>query len=104
MITRRTFGKLALGSIPVAASWSKIDSTIHGVHIGVSGYSFQHSSLDEAIVMMKTIGLGATEIWFRHIEPKTTREELRAWRLSVPMEQHRKTGTKYDDAGTYKLA
>lgn len=104
MMTRRTFGKLALGSIPAAASWAKIDSTIHGVRIGVSGYSFQHSSLDEAIAMMKTIGLGATEVWFRHIEPKTTREELRAWRLSVPLEEFRKIGKKYDDAGIDKIA
>ena len=49
MISRRTFGKLALASLPAAAAWGKIDSTIHGVRIGVSGYSFQHSSLDEAI-------------------------------------------------------
>jgi sugar phosphate isomerase/epimerase len=104
MITRRTLGRLALGSIAAAPSWAKIDSTIHGVRIGVSGYSFQHASLDEAIAMMKTIGLGATEVWFRHIEPKTSREELRAWRLSVPMEEFRKIGKKYDDAGIDKIA
>ena len=91
MISRRTFGRLALGSIPLPSAWAKIDSTIHGVRIGVSGYSFQHSSIDEAIAIMKTIGLGATEVWFRHIEPKTTREELRAWRLSVPLENSAKS-------------
>ena len=79
MMTRRKFAKLAFASLPIASAWGKIDSTIHGVQIGVSGYSFQHSSLDEAIRMMQAIGLGATEVWFRHIEPKTTREELRAW-------------------------
>ena len=104
MISRRTFGKLALGSIPLVSAAARIDSTIHGVRIGVSGYSFQYSSLDEAIAIMKTIGLGATEVWFRHIEPKTTREELRAWRLSVPLEEFRKIGKKYDDAGIDKIA
>ena len=49
MISRRKFGKLALASLPLASAWGKIDSTIHGVRIGVSGYSFQYSSLDEAI-------------------------------------------------------
>ena len=104
MISRRTFGKLALGSLPLATSWAKIDSTVHGVRIGVSGYSFQHCSLDMAIDTMKSIGLGATEVWFRHIEPKVAREELRAWRLSVPLDEFRKIGRKYDDAGIDKIA
>jgi sugar phosphate isomerase/epimerase len=104
MMTRRKFAKLAFASLPIASAWGKIDSTIHGVQIGVSGYSFQHSSLDEAIRMMQAIGLGATEVWFRHIEPKTTREELRAWRLSVDLEEFRKIGKKYDDAGIEKIA
>jgi sugar phosphate isomerase/epimerase len=104
MISRRKFGKLALASFPLASAWGKIDSTIHGVRIGVSGYSFQYSSLDEAIRMMQAIGLGSTEVWFRHIEPKTTREELRAWRLSVDLEEFRKIGKKYDDAGIDKIA
>lgn len=104
MISRRTFGKLALGSLPLAPAWAKIDSTVHGVRIGVSGYSFQNFSLDTAIEIMKTIGLGNTEVWFRHIEPKTTREELRAWRLSVPMDEFREIGKKYDDAGIEKVA
>ena len=45
MISRRTFGKVALGCVPLVPSRVKIDSTINGVRIGVSGYSFQHSSL-----------------------------------------------------------
>jgi hypothetical protein len=109
MISRRTFGKLAFGSVPCigqsqTAPEAKIDSTIHGVRIGVSGYSFQNSSLDTAIEIMKSIGLGSTEVWFRHIEPKTTRDELRAWRLSVPLDEFRKIGRKYDDAGIEMVA
>lgn len=104
MISRRTFGKLALAVVPAAPSWGKIDSTIHGVRIGISGYSFQHASLQEAIQIMKAVGLGATEVWFRHIEPKTTREELRGWRLNVPLDEFRKIGKEYDDAGIDKIA
>jgi sugar phosphate isomerase/epimerase len=104
MISRRTFEKLALASLAPAAARAKIDSTVHGVCIGVSGYSFQSLPLDGAIKAMKSIGLGATEVWFRHIEPKTSREELRAWRLSVPLDQFRRIGKLYDDGGIDKIA
>ena len=53
---------------------------------------------------MKTVGLGATEVWFRRIEPRCTREELRAWRLSVPLEEFQKIGKKYDEGGIDKIA
>ena len=104
MISRRTFGKLAFAGLPLAAARAKIDSTVHGVRIGVSGYSFQSLPLDDAIEAMKSIGLGATEVWFRHIEPKTSREELRAWRLSVPLDEFRRIGRLYDDTGIEKIA
>jgi len=104
MISRRTFGKLALASMPLAASCAKNDSTVHGVRIGVSGYSFQSLPLDGAIEAMKSIGLGATEVWFRHIEPKASREELRAWRLSVPVDEFHRIGKLYDDAGIDEIA
>ena len=103
MISRRTFGKVALGALPAAAR-ANIDSRVHGVRIGVSGYSFQSLPLEGAIDAIKTIGLGATEVWFRHIEPKTSREELRAWRLSVPLDHFRRIGKLYDDAGIEKIA
>jgi sugar phosphate isomerase/epimerase len=104
MISRRTFGKLALAAPPAAAARAKIDSTVHGVRIGVSGYSFQSIPLDGAIEAMKSIGLGATEVWFLHIEPKTSREELRAWRISVPLDQFRRIGRLYNDGGIDKIA
>jgi sugar phosphate isomerase/epimerase len=104
MISRRTFGKFALASLPAVAAPAKIDSTVHGVRIGVSGYSFQSLPLEGAIEAMKSIGLSATEVWFRHIEPKTSREELRAWRLSVPLDQFRRIGKLYDEAGIDKVA
>jgi sugar phosphate isomerase/epimerase len=104
MISRRTFGKLAIASLPLAAARAQVDSTVHGVRIGVSGYSFQSLPLDEAIKATKSIGLGATEVWFRHIEPKVSREELRDWRLSVSLDHFRAIGKMYDDAGIEKIA
>lgn len=99
MISRRALGKLALGSVLTAPGRAAIDSTIHGVRIGASGYSFQSLSLDESIVAMKQIGVGACEVWFRHIEPKLPRDQLREWRLSAPLDEFRNVARKYEDAG-----
>ncbi len=102
MISRRDFGKLTLGTLPVVAAASKIDSTIGGVRIGATGYSFQALSLDDSIQAMRQLGLGMTEVWFRHIEPPRgtlSREQLREWRLSVPLDQFQSVANKYADAG-----
>jgi sugar phosphate isomerase/epimerase len=104
MITRRIFGILTAASLSALTARADIDSTIHGVHIGVSGYSFQGMSLDAAIQAMQKIGLGITEVWFRHIEPKLPRETLRAWRLSVPLTTFMEAGKKYKDAGIQMAA
>jgi sugar phosphate isomerase/epimerase len=99
MISRRTFGIGALGSLSSLTTRAKINCTIQGVRIGVSGYSFQALPLDKAIQAVKEIGLGACEVWFRHIEPKTSREDLRTWRLSVPLRTFRDVRDKYKEAG-----
>jgi len=105
MMTRRQFGRIGLGSLPVlAAAGSKIDSTIHGVRIGASGYSFAALNLDDALQAMRQIGLGVGEVWFRHIEPKLPREQLRDWRLSAPLEIYRNIAKKYGDAGISIIA
>ncbi len=94
MISRRTFGLAALSKI----------ASLHGVRIGVSGYSFQGLTLDASIQAMKQIGLGACEAWFRHIEPKMSREELRAWRLTVPLETYAVVASKFKAAGIEMVA
>jgi sugar phosphate isomerase/epimerase len=87
-----------------AARAGRIDSTVHGVRFGVSGYSFQAVSLDTALECMRQTGLGVSECWFRHIEPKTSREALREWRLSVPLEEYAKVARKYEAAGVEIIA
>lgn len=99
MISRRHFTQAALASVSVAAAQPQIDSTIDGVRIGVSGYSFQALPLDGAVAAMQRIGLGRCEVWYRHIEPKLSREALREWRLSVSLDEFRKVAQKYHDAG-----
>jgi hypothetical protein len=98
MISRRSLFLLP------AALLGAADSTVQGVRLGVSGYSFQGFSLDEAIAAMNKIGLSRVEAWFRHIEPKLPREQLREWRLSVPLETFRSAGRKYSQAGIEMVA
>jgi sugar phosphate isomerase/epimerase len=62
-------------------------------------------SLDDAIAAMKAIGLGESELWAGHVEPRppegqrANREELRKWRLSQPLEHFTSVRRKFDAAG-----
>ncbi len=123
-INRRRFGVLSLSGIgglllpscesgresepaPVntAAQPSMIDSTFNGVLIGVQSYSFRDRSLDEAIQAIADIGIGSCEVASGHLEgkyggsAKKDRDELRQWRLSVPLEEFEAAGRKFRDAG-----
>jgi hypothetical protein len=98
MVTRREFSKLALAALPVAALGG-IDSKIQGVQIGVQSYSFRDRSLDDAIKGMVEAGLGECELYEGHVEPKLSRDELRKWRTTVPMDHFRGVRKKFDDAG-----
>ena len=67
-----------------------IDSVVRGVEIGAQSYSFRDRPLAEAIKAYQTVGLGECELYAGHVEPdekKTKREELRQWRLTVPLSQ-----------------
>ena len=123
-INRRRFGALSLSGVggllltgcestpqsePVptntTAQPSMIDSTFNGVLIGVQSYSFRDRSLDEAIQAIADIGIGSCEVASGHLEggfggsPKKGRDELRQWRLSVPLEEFEAVGKKFRDAG-----
>jgi sugar phosphate isomerase/epimerase len=97
-LTRRQFSSLTLG----AAAWAaaKINSRVNGVVLGVQSYSFRDRSVDQAIEAMVKIGIGTCEMYQGHIEPqKVPREELRKWRLSVSLDEFKKLGKKFRDAG-----
>ena len=101
-ISRRLFTKTTLAA--AAAPWTtahaaKINSTVHGVTLGVQSYSFRDRPLDAAIAAMKEIGLGTVELYSGHVEPKGTREELRQWRISTPLSHFKDVRKKFDDAG-----
>jgi len=83
-ITRRHFAAAAATIVGSRSLFAKPNSKINGVMVGAQSYSFRDRSLDEAIQAMSDIGLGYTELWQGHIEPKrgTPPEELKKWRTS----------------------
>jgi sugar phosphate isomerase/epimerase len=100
MITRRElggiFGAATLGAS--IASAAKINSTVHGVTIGIQSYSFRDRPLDAAIEAMKECGVGLCELYQGHIEPKG-KDALAAWRKNPPIEELRGVRKKFDAAG-----
>jgi sugar phosphate isomerase/epimerase len=80
-ITRREFGAVTASGL--AASFLQPST----VTIGVQSYSFRDRSLADAIAGMQKLGLRSCELWQAHIEPRgITREELRKWRETVPLD------------------
>jgi sugar phosphate isomerase/epimerase len=122
--TRRDFGKIAMAGLPLGTALAKINSKVSGVQLGVQSYSFRDRPLDAAIQAMVEDGLGECELFSPHIEPgpmprpqggggrgsandptrMKEREELRKWRLSVPMEEIKAVRKKFDDAGIWLFA
>jgi sugar phosphate isomerase/epimerase len=104
--TRRDFGKIAMAGLPFGRALAKINSKVSGVQIGVQSYSYRDRSLDAAIQAMVEDGLGECELYSPHFEPgglprrgQANREELRKWRLTVPLEEIKAVRKKFDDAG-----
>ena len=120
MITRREFGKLALASVafPRLAS-AAIEARVSGVRVGVQTYSFRAlprpsggDMVDVIIAATTECGLGDCEIWAPQIEPQQpggrgrpqaevqqAREDMRKWRLEVPLDHFRAIRKKFDAAG-----
>jgi sugar phosphate isomerase/epimerase len=95
--SRRDFAKLAL-ALPVTAAFAKIDSKFHGVMVGAQSYSFRDRPLDEAIKAMQEIGIGYTELFSGHLEPKD-REAAKKWRETPPLDEIAGARKKFDAAG-----
>jgi sugar phosphate isomerase/epimerase len=113
--TRRGFGKMAMAGFPLGAALAKINSKVSGVQIGVQSYSYRDRPLDAAIQAMIEDGIGECELFSPHIEPgglprpqgaggrgAANREELRKWRLTVPMDQIKAVRKKF--AGIWLFA
>ena len=125
--SRREFGQITLGGMAAALAGTKllaIDSTIGGVKVGAISYCFRSiprpaggDYQDTLIDAFKQVGIGLCELESVRIEPEpaiagggrvpTTitpeytkrREELRQWRLTVPMSRFTEIKKKWNSAG-----
>jgi sugar phosphate isomerase/epimerase len=126
--SRRQFGYLTLGTMAAAAMRSArlaaIDTTIGGVRVGAISYCFRSiprpsggDYMDTIIDAFRQTGLGICELESARVEPEPAiagggripptitseytqrRDELRDWRLTVPMDRFSEIRTKFQRAG-----
>ena len=122
MYTRREFGMLTLAglALPRLAD-AAIDSRISGVRLGAQTYCFRDlprspngDAIDGIVNAMTACGLGECELFAPQTEPapprggraaanspeaKKAREDVRAWRLTMPLDHWRGIRKKFNDAG-----
>lgn len=111
-ISRRDAGKiLVAGAAGLLLSRKRllhaeiINSVIRGVRIGAQSYSFRDRALDACIDAYRAVGLGECELWSGHVEPRNMKsEELKAWRLTVPLSHFHQIREKFDRAGVLLYA
>ncbi|MGH9328599.1 MAG: sugar phosphate isomerase/epimerase family protein [Terriglobia bacterium] len=85
------------------AHW--INSVVRGVQIGAQSYSFRDRNLAAAIKAYQAVGLGECELYQGHVEPQhVSREQLRKWRLTVPLSRFRQIRKHFDNAGVLLYA
>jgi sugar phosphate isomerase/epimerase len=125
MYTRRDFVQLTLAGLAVPRlAAAAIDSRIGGVALGAQSYSFRDlprgasgDAIDAVIGAMTAVGLGDCELWSPQLEPQAgggaargntpeaqqarnkARDDLRAWRVSTPLDHFRAIGKKFTTAG-----
>lgn len=96
---RRDLAGLLLAPF-VPAALAAPSSRIHGVVVGVQGWSFRDRGVDAAIRATLDAGLSYFELGFNHVEPAgLSREALREWRVKTPLSEFQKIRKKFQDAG-----
>ena len=105
-ITRRDAGRLAWAAAGLTfrapSRAEAIESQFGGVTLGAQCYSFRDRPLDAAVEAMVAIGFGECEMNWMHMEPvelRNKREQLRQWRLTVPLAEFEGAGKKVRAAG-----
>ena len=122
MYTRREFTQLTLAALALPRTLrAEVDSKVGGVRVGVQTYSFRAlprpaggDAVDGIIAAMTACGLDHCELWSTPLEPspgpgprpaagspeaEKARAELRAWRLSTPLDHFRAVRNKFKAAG-----
>ncbi len=108
-ISRREAGKILMAgaaglmvSRRSALGAAKIDSVVRGVALGAQSYSFRDRELDACIEGYRTVGLGESELWQGHVEPRKMRgADLKKWRLETPLSFFEDVRKKFDAAGVH---
>lgn len=81
MYTRRDLGKLALATLPAMSALSKISSKIHGVQMGVCGFSYntlpRQGLLDVIVGSMVDSGIGDVLLFAPSTEPVELADKAR---------------------------
>jgi sugar phosphate isomerase/epimerase len=96
MYTRRNFTSL------LAASALAAKPSPSSVIMGAQTYSLRDRNADKAILALKELQINTVEMWSGHAEPFTgrvDREEVRKWRLSVPLSHFTDIRKKFNDNG-----
>jgi len=116
---RRTFTKLALAALPLAATTrafaAPLNSVFGGVRLGIGSYSFRGFTLDDIVKGLAAVPMGELELesWF--VEPGVAaagragmnpeqRETLRQWRLNAPLSELGAVKKKCEDVGIHIYA
>ena len=107
--SRRDFIKTASVGIPLYAAFlGKIESVAGGVRLGTITYSFRQiprtpgapDALDIVIKALTECEIGEIELFSPDLEPRgLSREDVRKWRLSTPIDHYRGVRKRFDDAG-----
>lgn len=100
MQTRRVFLSTAAGAAVSAAV--KPDKNFKGVIIGAQTYSLRDRDADECLKALQELKIDTVEMFSGHAEPfkrGTPREEMREWRLTVPLSHFKDLRKKYNDGG-----
>lgn len=105
-LTRREWHRMTFAAVvsllPASVTGGALqapDTRYRGVTLGVQSYSFRDMSLDRAIEAMGALGLSSCELWQGHVEPRSSREDLRRWRESVSLDEFRRIADQLRRAG-----
>jgi sugar phosphate isomerase/epimerase len=97
MMTRREWLQ---GVVAGALAFQPRSALYRGVTLGAQSYSFRDRPLDAAIAAMQQLGLASCELWQGHLEPRGgTRDEIRRWRETTPIDFFRDVLAKFGRAG-----
>ncbi|MFN7650476.1 MAG: sugar phosphate isomerase/epimerase family protein [Acidobacteriota bacterium] len=95
MYTRRTFTTSLLAASALAAKPGNVT-------LGAQTYSLRDRDADKAVAALKELQINTVEMWSGHAEPfsgKVDRDEVRKWRLSVPLSHFTTIRKKFNDNG-----